>query len=66
MTFENWTVAVDKAFIEIVGMDRDSWPDQDYWTMWDDGFSPMEAVAAAVENEYGPSGLETFNLTSPY
>jgi hypothetical protein len=62
MTFENWLEAVDKAFIKIVGLDRDSWPDQDYWSMWDAGDTPIEAVIAAIENEYGEEGLEAFGL----
>lgn len=62
MTFEHWLIAVDAVFVAIVGMDRDSWPDQDYWTMFDGGYTPKEAVASAVYNEYGEEGLAAFNL----
>ena len=62
MNFEKWLDAVDKAFIDITGIDRDSWPDQDYWNMWDAGDTPREAVIAAIENEYGDEGLEAFGF----
>ena len=62
MTFENWMNAVDKAFQDITGLDRDSWPDQDYWSMWEEELTPREAVASTIENEYGQYGLEAFEL----
>lgn len=62
MSFEAWLKKVDAEFIKVVGLDRDSWPDQDYWTMWDAGDSPMDAVFAAIENEYGEEGLDAFGL----
>jgi hypothetical protein len=62
MNFEKWLDAVDKAFIDITGIDRDSWPDQDYWNMWKAGDTPREAVIAAIENEYGDEGLEAFGF----
>jgi hypothetical protein len=62
MTFEKWLDRVDSHFIMITGLDRDSWPDQDYWSMWDAGDSPREAVIAAIENEYGEDGLVAFGL----
>jgi len=62
MTFEDWLIAVDIAFQRITGLDRDSWPDQDYWNMWDAGDTPREAVIAAIENEYGDAGLEAFGF----
>lgn len=63
MTFETWIEAVDSVFIKVTGLDRDSWPDQDYWSMWDAGDTPMEATIAAIENEYGEEGLEAFGLS---
>lgn len=66
MTFEMWLDKVDAAFIDITGIDRDSWPDQDYWNMYDSGLTPREAVIDAIENEYGDSGLEAFGLESAY
>jgi hypothetical protein len=60
--FESWLAAVDVAFIKLVGLDRDSWPDQDYWDMFESGFTPIEAVIDAIENEYGEEGLEAFGL----
>ena len=62
MDFDNWMEAVDADFVKITGLDRDSWPDQDYWSMFDDEMTPREAVIAAIENEYGEAGLETFGI----
>jgi hypothetical protein len=62
MTFEKWLNKVDSHFIMITGLDRDTWPDQDYWSMWDAGDTPREAVIAAIENEYGDEGLEAFGF----
>lgn len=66
MTFEAWLEAVNAEFISITEMDRDSWPDQDYYCMWEDMTSPHDAVALAIENEYGATGLEAFGLESAY
>jgi hypothetical protein len=60
--FESWLESVDRAFVRITGLDRDSWPDQDYWNMFDSGDSPMEATIAAIENEYGDEGLKAFGI----
>ena len=60
--FESWVEAVDRMFTKITGLDRDSWPDQDYWNMFEEEYSPMEAVIAAIENESGEEGLEAFGL----
>lgn len=62
MTFEQWLDKVDDSFNRITGIDRDTWPDQDYWEMFDSGLTPDEAVANAIENEYGDAGLEAFGL----
>lgn len=62
MTFENWLKAVDRCFVNATGMFRDDWPDQDYWNMWNDGLTPMEATIDAIENEYGEEALEAFGL----
>lgn len=62
MTFESWLEKVDSCFIRVTGLDRDSWPDQDYWNMFDSGLTPMEALRESIENEYGEEGLEEFGL----
>lgn len=62
MTFESWLDKVDSCFIRVTGLDRDSWPDQDYWNMFDSGLTPMEALIESIENEYGEEGLEAFGL----
>ena len=62
MEFESWLDKVDACFIKVTGLDRDSWPDQDYWNMFDSGLTPMEALIESIENEYGEEGLEAFGL----
>lgn len=62
MTFESWLDKVDAYFIKVTGLDRDTWPDQEYWNMFDSGLTPMEAVIESIENEYGEAGLEAFGL----
>lgn len=61
-TFEEWMEQVDKAFIDITGLDLDSGPDSDYYSHWDGGLSPMEAMIVAIEEEYGEEGLKAFGL----
>lgn len=53
MTFEAWMSKVDAAFNEALGISHEEWPDQTYYDWFEDGIEPMEAVALAVENEYG-------------
>lgn len=60
--FESWLESVDRAFVRITGLPRDSWPDQDYWNMFESGDTPTEAVIASIENEYGEEGLEAFGM----
>lgn len=60
--FESWLEAVNRVFIRVTGLDRDSWPDQDYWNMFESGDSPMEATIAAIESEYGDEGLKAFGI----
>ena len=62
MSFEKWLDKVDAMFIKVTGLDRDTWPDQDYWSMFDSGLTPMEALLESIENEYGEEGLEAFGL----
>lgn len=64
MNFQDWCARVNTLFIKHVGLDRDSWPDQNYYDMWEADYSPIEAVAAAVYNEYDMLGLETYGLTN--
>lgn len=62
MTFEQWLDKVDDCFIKVTDLDRYSWPDQDYWNMFDSGLTPMEALLESIENEYGEAGLIAFGL----
>ena len=51
MTFESWMDRVNSKMIVTTGFDCDSWPDQNYYDMWEAGDTPGEAVYAAIENE---------------
>ena len=41
MNFEKWLDKVDEQFVAITKLDRDTWPDQDYWSMFDDEMAPI-------------------------
>jgi len=62
MTFEAWIQKVNELFIGHVGLDRDSWPDQNYYDMFESDYTPLDAIMEAVENEYGEDGLISFGL----
>lgn len=62
MTFENWMTKVDATFQETLGIDHESWPDQTYYDWFEDGVEPIEAVAYAVENEYGFEACKELGL----
>ncbi len=66
MTFEEFYAAVDAEFIKATGVDRDSWPDADYYEMWEADFTPIEAVARAIGEEYGEMGADAFGLLEVY
>ena len=54
MRFETWMDKVDQIFVEKTGLDYQSFPDQLYHDMWDDGLSPLDAFNEFVTNEgYG-------------
>ena len=62
MTFEQWYEKVNIEFIAYTGLDRDSWADGLYWDMWNDGLTPLEAVATVINDEYGVEAIEAFGL----
>lgn len=62
MSFKIWQAELAKVFEQKTGLDLDTFPDQDYYGFYEDGLSPVEAVAEAIHNEYGFMGLEAFNL----
>jgi hypothetical protein len=66
MTFEVWIQKVDELFIYHVGLNRDSWPDQNYYDMFESNYTPLDAIVEAVENEYGEDGLISFGLDDYY
>ncbi len=60
--FESWLAAVDTVFIRLIGLDREGFPDQDYWNMFESGSTPVEAVIDAIESEWGYEGLIELGL----
>ena len=62
MTFEEWMQRVDSIMVEHLGLGYLDIADQNYRDMFDDGFTPLEAVQEAVENEFGYDALDTFGL----
>jgi hypothetical protein len=52
MTFEDWLKMADAKIIARTGMDRESWPDWEWWGAFDDGLSFSEAVEDFLEDLY--------------
>jgi len=53
--FEHWQAKVSEYLIAAVGLDVDSWPDQDYYSAYSDGVPAKEMAYQAIANEYGDS-----------
>lgn len=53
MTFQAWYSKVNKEFIRISGLDRDSFPDACYRDMHEDGYTPIAAVAQSLVDSFG-------------
>lgn len=49
MTFEQWKREVDNALERRLGLISDDLPDWDYWTHYNEGFDPKEAVEFLLE-----------------
>lgn len=48
--FKHWLIDVDIACTELCGLSTADLPDCDYWKMWDEGLSPLEAAGRAIKN----------------
>ena len=45
MDFETWMNKVDKLFARVLmGCDSNDLPDQNYYFMWEDEYTPIQAV----------------------
>jgi hypothetical protein len=52
MTFEDWLKMADAIIIKRTGMDRESFPDWEWWGAFDDGLTFSEAVGDFLEDLY--------------
>ena len=50
MTFETWLEMADAIIVRQTGLDRDSFPDWDWWNAFDDGLTFSEAVDMFLED----------------
>lgn len=58
MPFKVWMGKVDKVLISITdAFDSGGLPDIGYWDLWNDGASPEEAAAEALENAGYPTEM---------
>jgi hypothetical protein len=48
-TFEEWMKEVDRVLVKRCGLCHQDLPDCCYNDWWEDGYSPAEAAAAAIE-----------------
>jgi hypothetical protein len=53
LAFSEWLKRVDKALEDRIGMVTGDLLDMDYWSMYQDGFTPDEVAQMAVENAEG-------------
>jgi hypothetical protein len=67
--FHNWQSRVDAELIDYSGVGIDDIEDQDYWSMWDDGLTPYQAMREIMaildpndelnpDYEFGPDRIE--------
>lgn len=52
MTFEQWLEMADAIIIKRTGLDRESWPDWNWYDAFDDGLTFSEAVEDFLEDLY--------------
>lgn len=51
--FMSWMEAVDKYLFEEMGVTHQSFPDIDYWALYQQGLTPRQAGDAALKNARG-------------
>ena len=49
--FETWMREIDKILLSDIGVCHDDLPDQNYYDMWQDGFTPDEVVLEVLLEE---------------
>jgi len=52
MDFDTWLQLANAIVVARTGMDRESFPDWDWWNAFDDGLSFSEAVEDFLEELY--------------
>lgn len=52
MTFEQWIEMADAIIIKRTGLDRESWPDWNWYDAFEDGLTFSEAVEDFLEDLY--------------
>ena len=52
MDFETWLQMADAIIVRKTGMDRESFPDWDWWNAFDDGLTFSEATDTFLEELY--------------
>ena len=52
MNYDEWMKEVDKIMILVFGLAHDDLPDALWRDRFDDGLSPLDAIDAAVEDEW--------------
>jgi hypothetical protein len=50
LSFEQWMNAVDDALVSRIGLSSDDLEDQNYFDMYEDGYSPKTAAKEVLEN----------------
>lgn len=52
MDFETWLQMADAIIVRQTGMDRESFPDWDWWAAFDDGLTFRDATDSFLEDLY--------------
>lgn len=52
MTFEQWLVMADALILNRTGLDRESFPDWEWWGAFEEGLTFSEAVEEFLEDFY--------------
>ena len=57
--FNVWMKAVNQLLAkELLGLDSEDLPDQNYWDMWNDGMSPSEGYREVIASLVEFDGLD--------
>lgn len=50
LTFQLWMEEVDRHCVEMTGLNSEDFPDVDYQSWYQEGFSPKEAAKKCIRN----------------